>query len=869
MKNILEDKKNKTNDDVWIPTACSSCVDGPCLVRVHRINGVAINIEGNATKTEFKELTKGKGHICPKAFGLLQKLYNPHRVKGPMKRTNPKKGHDENPGWIEISWDEALETVGQRLKEIREKDPRRLSYGYGTALPRLSSGIWFNFFEAWGPAQVLTSGTSIRCDMAEHNYANTIHGAFQCEPDVSLCKYLLLFGTNTSASGGVPEGTRMADARIRGLKTVAIDPVLTVTGAKADEWLPIRPGSDSAFMLVLIHVILHELCFYDSEFLKNMTNSPYLIGPDGYFVRDQATEKVLVWDNINGQPKAYDDDSVGDFALEGVYSVNGVECRPAHQMLKDHVKQYTPEWAESVTDIPAGTTRRIAKEFVENAMIGSTITIGGVELPYRPVATKIGRGITGAMRSYQCILANHILACLVGCLEVPGGHQGGRAHHWDKNLGIIPGPDGMPEPVKFPFTWPPVSYGGTETLVPYARVYGRLTHLAWRNLVDPPKNFPLPPLPEALILGRCNPLLSVGEPEIICEALKKMPFFVYFAYVENEMTQFADIVLPEHIEFERYEASTFVRSALGEKLSGITLRQPVVEPVCNTMDISDVLIEIAERVGMLKELNMAINGDLSPPNIRNPKAIGIVLNNSNKLELDKKYEWIEIVERHCKSLTNDADDLESLKTKGGIYRKIGVEEQYDVHMRMKAEKLRYYIPYAEHVKKTGEELSENLTRLGIDWWPTDEYVPLPTYFPSVVEQHTGEYQFYMTTMRAMQFSTALVSDMPWLIELSKHVFGLESVLMNRVAGESLGIEDGDEIYVESEVGKVKSKVKLCEGIRPDTLAISGQFGNWATPIAKDTGRVSLTPLMPIRADRTDHMISNMQGHCTKVKVYKA
>ncbi|MFC2005617.1 molybdopterin-dependent oxidoreductase [Chloroflexota bacterium] len=860
---------NTSHADVWVPTACSSCVDGPCLIRVHRVNGVAINIEGNNEEPEFRELTKGRGHVCPKAFGLLQKLYSPHRIKGPLRRTNPEKGIGVEPKWVEISWDEALDIVGERLKEIRDKYPGRLSYGYGTALPRLSSGTWGHFMEAWGPVQQLTSGTSIRCDMAEHNYANLIHGAFQCEPDATYCKYLLLFGSNTSASGGVPEGIRLADARARGLKTVLIDPVLTVTGAKADEWLPIKPGTDAALMLAMIHVIIHELGTYDAEFLKKMTNSPYLVDPNGYFVRHKTTKKVMVWDKIEDKAKAHDDDTIKDFALDGVYLVDSVESKPAHQMLKDHVKQCTPEWAADITDISASTIRRIANEFVDNAMIGSTITIDGIELPYRPVATKIGRGITGVMRSYQCILANHILACLVGALEVPGGHQGGRAHQWDKNLGIIAGPDGMPEPIAFPFTWPPTSYGAVETLVPFGKAYGRLTHLAWRNLVEPPENLPLPPPPEALMLARCNPLVSIGEPEIIAKALQKIPFFVYFAYVEDEMAQFADIILPEHIELERYEASIFVRSALGRKLSGVTLRQPVVAPVCDTMEISDILTELADRIGMLREYNTAINGDLHPKSAKDPKAVLVSLDDPYKLEPDREYTWEEIVDKHCKSITNGVHGLESLKKKGAVYRRVTADEQYDVHLRMKAEKLRYSIPYAEHVKKTGEELAHNLAQVGIDWWPTSEYVPLPSYVPSIVEEQQPEYDFYVTTVRAMQFSTALLVDMPWLVEISKHVRGLEYILMNRAAAKTRGIKDGDEIWVESEVGKVKAKVKLCEGIRPDTLAITGQFGQWATPIAKDTGRVSLTHLLPIRASWTDHMISNMQGHCVKAKVYRA
>ncbi len=171
--------------------------------------------------------------------------------------------------------------------------------------------------------------------------------------------------------------------------------------------------------------MLHELNTYDAPYLKEMTNSPYLVGPDGYWLRDKETGKVLVWDAIDRKAKTYDAADIKDFALEGSFEIEGVQGKPAFQMLKDHVKQYTPEWASSVTEISAEKIRRITKEFVDAAKIGSTIDIDGVRLPYRPAATLCGRGVTGQMHSYQTILADHILAVLIGGLEVPGGHMGG------------------------------------------------------------------------------------------------------------------------------------------------------------------------------------------------------------------------------------------------------------------------------------------------------------------------------------------------------------------------------------------------------------------------------------------------------------
>jgi len=840
---------------------------------------VAVNVEPNIEGKDFEQLTKNRGRLCPKAFGTIQKIYNPHRIKSPLKRTNPEKGRGVDPKWVSITWDEALDIIAEKLKGIRTEDTRKVAEGGGIVGWRQQT--WGLFFRAYGPVQQLHGGRSTRCDQGEHAFGNRIHGAFQCEPDLDYCNYLILFGSNTSASGGTSEGVLFSAARERGMKTVLIDPVLSVSGAKADEWLPIRPGTDGAFILAMINIIVNELGVWDEEFLKEMTNSPYLVKADGYFLRDKEKGEVLVWDPIEQKAKAYDDASVKDLALEGVYEIQGVECRPAFQVLKDHVRQYTPEWAAAVTDIAVDTIRRITREFVDNARIGSTINIEGVTLPYRPAATKVGRGITGAMHSYQVVLANHILAALVGSIEVPGGHMGGSTFAQGKyrddiffrlyraNAGIIPGDDGMQKVHRYPFIWPPLNYGANEVLCPMSDYYPyakppytdpaafhyQMDHLNWRNLADPPEGLPVPPPPEVWVRYRTNPLLALGEPDVMVEAMKKIPFIISISYTMDEVTEFADIVLPEEIEFERYVPFFYIRSACHKKYFMQALAQPVLQQP-NTMNINDILTELADRIGMLDEYNKLLNEsiDLADP---------------YKLEPGKKYAWVEIVDRQCKSYTNGAYDLKWFKKNAALVRPVGVEDQYDIHLGMKAQKLRYPVPYMEEVKRGGEELARNLAKAGINWWPTDEYVPLPTYFPPILEEVPPEYDFYVTTCRTIMFGYGGNVGIPWMNELAEHIRGQVDILMNADAAKAKGIKDGDKIWVESEVGKVKRKVKLCQGIRPDTLAIAGQFGQWAMPVAKDTGRVTQSTLVPIRYSWTDPVIGNQQGLVVKAKVYKA
>lgn len=872
-------------EDTWIPAICEGyCSDNPCALRVHRVNGLAVGIEPNTESEGFENLAKNRGTLCSKAYSYIQKLYNPHRIKRPLKRTNPEKGQGIDPKWVSISWDEAFDIIAEKLKEIRAEDTSRVSHGGPGLGAAMRCPAWWAFFPAYGHTQQLWGGRANRCEAGEHLFAQRIHGGFQCEPDLDYCNYLIIFGNNTAASGGATEGVLFADARERGMKIVVIDPVLSPTAAKATEWLPIKPCTDTAFLLAMINIIVWELGIYDEPFLKHKTNSPYLVNPDRNFVRDKTTGKIMVWDSINNKAKSHDDSTVKDFALEGTYKVGNIDCKPAFQVLKEHVKQYTPEWASSLTDIPADTIRRITKEFVESARIGSTIEVGNLTMPYRPAATKMGRGISGVMRSYQTVIANHILAALIGSIEVVGGHMGGTTfkdgklrhgiifHGLEFDQGIVGDGDGMTLMHHFPFIWPPRTYGAQETLCPFNGEYPypediqnadpnsfgalQMDQLAWRNLLDPPKGLPVPPPPKFWLGYRTNPLLALGEPQLMAEAMKKIPFIVTISYTLDDVTEFADVVLPEQIEMERYFLDYRIRSACHKKYFMIVLQQPVIEPLCDVLNPNDIFVELADRLGLTDEFNSRLN-----------KVLG--LQDPYKLEPGIKYSWVDIVDRQCKTYTNGAYDLEWFKKNGGVVRPVSVEDQYDIHLVMEEKKLRYHVPYLEEVKRTGEELSKNLARVGIDWWSTEEYVALPKYIPTPLEEEPAEYDFYATTCRTAMYGWGNNVDNPWMTELIQRVRGMEDILMNEETAKARGIKEGTEVWVESRVGRVKRKVKLCQGIRPDVLLIAGQFGQRVMPVAKDSGRVTLTTLVPVNSQYTDHVTSGMQGQVIKVKIYKS
>ncbi|MDP6173966.1 MAG: molybdopterin-dependent oxidoreductase, partial [Rhodospirillales bacterium] len=108
-----------SQEGVWIRSACSLCY-ATCSIRAHRVGGVITKIEGDP------DSVVGLGRLCGKGIAGIMTHYDPSRVTKPMRRTNPEKGLDVDPGWKEISWEEALEEISAKLKAVREDDPRKL-----------------------------------------------------------------------------------------------------------------------------------------------------------------------------------------------------------------------------------------------------------------------------------------------------------------------------------------------------------------------------------------------------------------------------------------------------------------------------------------------------------------------------------------------------------------------------------------------------------------------------------------------------------------------------------------------------------------------------------------------------------------------
>lgn len=894
-----------------VSTYCYQCVAGPDLLKVRVQDEIATEVTPNF---DAATVHPAGGKACVKAFGLVQKAYNPHRILHPMKRTNPKKGRGEDPGFVRISWDEALDLVAEKLKAVREKGlldesgyPRVAASFGGGGTPTAYMGTLPAFLAAWGPVDMsFGSGQGVKCYHSEHLYGEFWHRAFTVSPDTPLCEYLVSFGANVEASGGVCGVKRHADARKRGMKRVQIEPHLSVTGACSAEWIPIKPKTDAAFLYAMIHVFLHEhpRTRLDLPFLKHHTSSPYLVGPDGFFLRDPDTRKPLVIDAKTGRTAPFDAEGI-DPALEGSFTADGIaigpdneqtshrgaHVRPSFSLLVDHVKEYSPEWAGAICDVDPRTIRRIANEFLDHARVGETIEIDGETLPLRPVSISLGKTVNNGWGGYECCWARTLLACLVGALEVPGGTLGTTVrlnrpadNRWSS---VIPGPDGFMEYPMNPtgknewLSRPPVR-SAHRTLVPlvanspWSQALGP-THLAWMMQKEDFEKLPSASPPDVWFVYRTNPAISFWDTEAVGAAMARFPFTVCFAYTHDETNHTADVLLPDCTDLEGLQLLRIGGTKYVEQFwdyQGFALRDPAVPPQGEARDFTWIATELARRTGLLEPYNAAINRG----------AAGVKLSGKNydfSLDPAKVHDVETIWDASCRAASAELTD--GAESQGlDYYREHGFRVkpfprlQWYLYPKLVDAKLRFELPYQERLFRIGKELGRRLHEQGIEWWDRqlEEYEPLPKWrdlaalWENALSRHygveIGNYPFWLITARSMQYSWGGNVSIQLIKEVADNVAGHGSVVMNPAAAEQLDIADGDLVEVSSPLNRTKGRVMLSSGIRPDTLLMIGQFDQWATPFAKDFNAPSMNALMPMLLELTD--ATGSSADLVKVKI---
>lgn len=854
------------NDGEWIPTTCNMCFNN-CSIKAHVVNDTVVELTGNP------DSPLGNGHICAKGAAGIMQLYDPARITKPLKRTNPKKGFDEDPGWEEISWDEAYDTIVQKFGEAAAKDPK-LNMG-ASMVAGLIGSVWRSLTLgcAFGTSEGVSSDI---CGAGVHICEFLLTGDGNAMPDYDNVDYLIQFGTQ--AGTATRHGFNMtADkfARRRsedGLRLVSFDPHMSAGAEKADLWVPIRPGSDAAAAMAMANVLV-EKDFIDRDYLVERTNAPALVNPKtGRLMRAKDSNKSLYWDEATNTAKPYDECEKP--ALEGTYEVEGVKCPTAFETFKEHIKDMTPEWAEEITTVPAATLRQVAEEFGAAARIGETIELEGKTYRRRGAAVDIFSGLSRHKHSILNVWACLQLNTLIGATNSVGGFIGfaTKCHGWadgNPTAGFdlnIWEEDGFIECNSLMIGAPNSFYRlirendytpnnmGMMALQPLSED-NHFVHMAMAN----------PDLyhtsrPRNLFWYACNPIKWWANVEEQVKVYQDMDFIAGVDIYLNDMSYFSDIMLPEACYLERYDAlpQFFMNHRMIGSLDTpwtLAMWQPVVPAKDGAPGFMEIYAEIADRAGVNEYFIPAVCGLYR-------------VKEEYMLPTDKKLDVEQFIDAVYKSNIDEEHGLQWFKENGGVYtypRK--VDEMYIWDSETPG-RLPFYWDFMLEAK---EKVDAKVKELDIPW-ETDDYIPLPEWRPGV-EFYADDpaydiFPVYYTN--ASNTDTWTVQN-AWLNEVNEEDGVTYLIEMNTATAAEKGLASGDTVRLTSTPGyTVEGRLVVTDGIHPE--CVSSVVGTWDAQskyltIAQGKG-VNLVTLIPGQnPERMDHIVSAFD-QLIRVKVEK-
>jgi anaerobic selenocysteine-containing dehydrogenase len=756
-------------EEYWSTGVCLQCPSG-CGLRIRSVNHWPVKLEG------IKDYPINRGRLCPKGQSGLQVLYDPDRIRHPLKRKD-KRGEGE---WERISWEEAIGLVTQRLKALRrDGKPHHLMVMGGRYRGHMAQ-LMARFLEAYGsPNHLGNPARGSEGILKGHLFTMGVRDFLAIHWEE--VNYVLSFGASLLEASRPSLRNlwgygylRRGRPGIRG-KLIQIEPRFSVTASKADQWVPIYPGTDGALALGIAHWIIKEKK-YDKDFVRRYT----------FGFED--------WEGGDGK---------------------------AHIGFKTLVlKEYSPGQVSLITGIPEEGIVQIAREFSS----------------YRPSIAISGRGVGMQTNGTYSQMAINSLNALVGSIDTRGGLLVQRKppfQEWpplqrdevaEKGLSQprIDGAGGMP----FPFA----------EEVPYVLP----------ERIEKGKPYPI----EALFLYYTNPLFSIPGPDKFLKVLEKIPLIVSFSPFMDETTAYADLLLPDGTYFERWQ-DDHAEPGLGFPMFG--LRSPVLEkPLYDVRNTGDVIIQLARNLGgaVAKSFPWKDFQEALRDAVR-----GVFASKRGSIQTrDFEEFWKTLIERGgwWDSFYPFGEWKRRFNTPSGKF------EFYSLRMEQ---------GLGEASNRSSKGLDQILKELKIEGRGDSTFLPHFEKPRSVGEEK--EYPFHLVHYKLMTAAEGRGGNQPFLQE----IFGPHLkerwdswVEINPETAKSMQIEDGDLIWVESKIGKLKAKAKLFPGTDPKCVHIPyGQghkaYGRWA----KGRG-INPNDLLVREYDYLGGFASHFS---TRVKIYKA
>jgi sulfite dehydrogenase (quinone) subunit SoeA len=857
-------------------TTCYMCACR-CGIRVHLQDGEIRYIDGNPAHPI------NKGVICAKGASGIMKQKSPARLTRPLKR---REGAERGAGEFEpISWDEAFSILETRLRKIRATDPKKFALFTGRDQMQALTGL---FARQFGTPNYAAHGGFCSVNMAA-GMIYTIGGSFWefGGPDLERAKLLVMMGTAEDHHSN-PLKIAISKFKRQGGRFISINPVRTGYSAIADEWVPIRPGTDGALLLALTHEIIAQ-GLYDRPFVARYTNGGHLVIDDpasarhGMLATDESIvpanpmfpQNQLWWDRHSGRPVVShtpdtDPALFGDFRL-----ADGTRVHPSFQLLADRVKPHTAEWAEGITGIPAATIRRLAHE------MGMTARDAKIELPIawtdswgkehqtvtgNPVAFHAMRGLAAHSNGFQTVRSLAILMSLLGTIDRPGGFRhkapfpraippsakapsspdaikpntplAGPPLGWPASPDdLFIDADGSPMRIDKGFSWEyPLSVHGLMHNVitnawrgdPYRldTLMIFMANMAWNSTMNTVE-----------VRRMLNDRVTAGD----TTSEYKIPFIVVCDAFHSEMTAFADLVLPDTTYLERHDVMSMLDRPISE-FDGPTdsVRVPVLPPTGECKPFQEVLIELAGRLGF--------------PAFTSPDG-------------SKKYrDYPDFIVRYETEPGSGIGFLAGWRGADGSKSMQGEPNpsQWEMYQRNNCvfhlslpPSYQYmrnwnkgYMEWAQRtrIRRFNEPVlihlySEVLQRFRLaaqgkrpGRQPPKHlasrvetyFDPLPFYYPPLELRATDieKYPLAAITQRPMAMYHSWDSQNAWLRQIHTHNY----LFINPRTAKASGIADGAWLWVESQWGKVRCMGRLSEAVEPGTVwtwnAIGKQPGAW-------------------------------------------
>lgn len=523
-------------DNSKVETFRSSC-SMECL----HCNLTAYVVDGKLDKVEASKDFNVTG--CLRGLSRVQLVNHPDRLKYPMKRVG-EKGEGK---FQQISWEEALTTIVDKLKETKEKYGNKgIFYTAGSGnMNALTGNFASAFFDFFGGC-TRTAGSL--CCAAVTAAMNPMVGFryIDTRDTIADSRYILCWGNN-------PVVTMQAyfkeyeKAMAQGARLVVIDPRFSETASKADEWVQIKPGTDTALAMGMLNIIVKE-SLHDVKFLLEHTGAPYLVDNQGNLVLQGEKKSNIVFDSVSKTIVPQDNPGVQPLlSAEGVPELNGYNT--VFDLIVNECSQWTPEKVEEETDVPAETVLRLARDYA------------------RTKPAMIIQNMSGAQRTEYgtyAVASQIYLAAFTGSYGKAGGgvcDAGGVTQFVTIKPPII-----APKPAADLPTIP------TSIIGQYISEDKPNPIGFWWSLTS-------------------SPMTQHPNTNSVKKALKKVPFVVVADNLMTSTALYADLVLPVCTVFEETNLMAGMRSHY------VQLMEKAVDPPGEAKSDLWIFTELAKRLG--------------------------------------------------------------------------------------------------------------------------------------------------------------------------------------------------------------------------------------------------------------------------------